>query len=135
MKYIGIILLLLFVISCNNENPDLDKFNEEITLAIHQSRFYPGEDLTIGFRSVLSDSRCPSEAQCIWAGNGEVDLWLKQANMDTIDFALNTFLEPNTIELLDYKIELIELNPYPEEEPFLIDETNYSVLLFIENIQ
>ena len=135
MKHLVIILLLLLIISCNNENPDPDKFDGDISLAIHQSQFYPDADLTIGFCSVLSDSRCPSNAICVWEGNGEVDLWIQPTNLDTINFTLNIFLEPNAIELLDDKIELRELNPYPEDEPYPIDETNYSVLLFIENIQ
>lgn len=63
-----------------------------------------------------------------------MDLWIKRTSLDTIDFALNTTLELDAIEILDYKIELMELNPYPEEEPYPINETNYSVLLFVENI-
>ncbi|MCH7762922.1 MAG: hypothetical protein IIB95_04180 [Candidatus Marinimicrobia bacterium] len=131
---IASLILLLFLISCADENTSINRFEGEISLDIHQSKYYPDADLTIGFRSVLSDSRCPTEVQCFWEGNGKVDLWIKRTNMDTIDFALNTTLEPKAVELLDFKIELRELNPYPEEEPFPINETNYSVLLFVENI-
>ena len=131
---IASLILLLFLISCADENTDPNKFEGEISLAIHQSKYYSDADLTIGFRSVLSDSRCPTEVICVWEGNGKVDLWIKRTSLDTIDFALNTTLEPDAIELLEYKIELRELNPYPEEEPFPINETNYSVLLFVENI-
>ena len=131
---IASLIPLLFLISCADENTSINRFEGEISLDIHQSKNYPDDDLTIGFRSVLSDSRCPTEVQCFWAGNGKVDLWIKRTSLDTIDFALNTTLEPDAIELLEYKIELRELNPNPKEEPFPINETNYSVLLIVENI-
>ncbi len=45
---------------------------EPFTLGPGQSASIPGEDLTVRFAEVVSDSRCPAGVTCIWAGEVEL---------------------------------------------------------------
>lgn len=67
-----------------------------------------GEELNLAFIDVLEDSRCPTGLTCVWAGNGELSLQLGGQG-----FVLNTFIEPKQEELLELRVELLALSPYP----------------------
>ncbi|MBM2831274.1 MAG: hypothetical protein HW414_326 [Dehalococcoidia bacterium] len=44
------------------------RLGQEFSLSVGQSRRIQGEELTVKFLEVASDSRCPSKVTCIWAG-------------------------------------------------------------------
>src|SRR5688572_24318316 len=46
--------------------------------------------VTIDFRAVTEESRCPLNAVCLWEGNGQVALTLASGYGTTRDAALNT---------------------------------------------
>ena len=74
-----------------------------------------GESITVGelrltFRSVESDSRCPTDAVCVWAGDGEIALKIEQAEKAAVA-ALHTTLEPKKTEWDGYTIALVGLAP------------------------
>ncbi len=87
---------------------------QEFSLAIGQSVTIPSEKMTIEFIAVTADSRCPSGAQCIWAGEAEC----------TINISLNkneqtvTLIQPGGGSSVSTKIEGYSLsfilNPYPQ---------------------
>lgn len=69
-----------------------------------------GEGLTITFARLITDSRCPLDAQCIWAGEVKIAVTADQAGA------------PVTLELGDaqpqgtyrgYSIHLVSVDPYP----------------------
>ncbi|XOF33361.1 MAG: hypothetical protein ACL93V_15365 [Candidatus Electrothrix sp. YB6] len=69
-------------------------------------------DLTIRFVGVTNESRCPTGAQCAWAGNAEVELALSGSG-DQVTH-LNTGAQyPRTEKYHGYTITLQELKPYP----------------------
>lgn len=43
-----------------------------MVLRIGESKAVPGEDFSLRFVEVRSDSRCPRDAQCVWAGEAVV---------------------------------------------------------------
>src|SRR5262245_59825362 len=74
-----------------------------------------GESITVGelrltFRSVEGDSRCPTDAVCVWAGDGEIALKIEQGNKAAVA-ALHTTLEPKKTEWDGYTIALVSLTP------------------------
>jgi hypothetical protein len=74
-----------------------------------------GESITVGelrltFRSVEGDSRCPVDAVCVWAGDGEIALKIEQGNKAAVA-ALHTTLEPKKTEWDGYTIALVSLTP------------------------
>ena len=89
-----------------------------------------GEKLRIRFKSVLSDSRCPTGAQCGWAGNAEVAIEIAGNNNKQIVTRLNTQLEPKEVNYTGFKIKLVALNPYPKiNEP--IAKKDYEATLIV----
>ena len=74
-----------------------------------------GESITVGelrltFRSVEGDSRCPTDAVCVWAGDGEIALKIEQGAKSAVA-ALHTTLEPKKTEWDGYTIALVSLAP------------------------
>ena len=68
-------------------------------------------NLTMSFLNVLEDSRCPSDVTCIWQGKANLNLSMSQV-LKT-DIILDTY-EQNTATVFGkYKVELIDVKPYP----------------------
>lgn len=82
------------------------------------------------FDGVESDSRCPIDAICVWAGNGEVNMVIS-TDRDKKRFKLNTFLEPKKYIFDDFVIELKALNPAARSDKPIKPE-DYSVDLIIK---
>lgn len=88
--------------------------DEEFVLSVGQSATLTGEDLTIEFVEVVSDSRCPSGATCIWAG--EASCLIEITRADSIFSKVLTQLgssSPNKANFTGYEIAF-EVQPYPQ---------------------
>jgi hypothetical protein len=71
------------------------------------------ETLRLKFIGVSSDSRCPTDGDCFWPGNGAVEIGLT-VGADPIQlFTLNTYLDPKSVDFAGYHVSLVELTPYP----------------------
>lgn len=62
------ISMLLPMSGCSTPALNEVELGKEFTLAVGQSAAITGENLSIKFVEVVSDSRCPTGAVCIWAG-------------------------------------------------------------------
>ncbi len=117
-KRFGYILLMyIFFSSCTNLD---DNTIDDIVI-------YQDQNTTITLLGV-EDNRCPTEVICWWQGNAAIDMRIEKDN-ETLYFTLNTAGEIyagtnyfESISILDLNIELIDLQPYPEEE-----DTTYSL--------
>jgi hypothetical protein len=89
-----------------------------------------GQNLRITFSSVSSDSRCPTGAQCVWAGNAAIALEIAKKKKKQVVVTLNTSSEPKEVDYKRYKIRLVALSPHPKvnEE---IDQKEYEATLLI----
>jgi hypothetical protein len=69
-------------------------------------------ELSIRFVRVSEDSRCPIDADCIWAGNGQVEIEVRRdGELNT--FRLNTMEGAKEVGLESYRIQLVQLAPVP----------------------
>lgn len=71
----------------------------------------------VRFVSVVGDSRCPADVQCVWEGNGEIAVEVAMADDDRASLTLNTnpgFATEATYH--SYTLELIGLEPYPRTD-------------------
>jgi hypothetical protein len=71
-----------------------------------------GGGLTVEFKSVLSDSRCPMNAVCVWQGDAAVRLGLTLGGQRA-DTTLHSTIEPRTIAFRGYDVGFVHLEPYP----------------------
>jgi hypothetical protein len=141
LKSIIPLLLLLALVGCEGDDTitfpesrtlDLKKISDSLNITLR----YGGEtiinnELTIKFEAVLDDSRCPIDAICVWAGNGEVKLKLTLNGGNSESMVLNTLLEPRAVKFGSYKIFLQGLNPSPMSNCPIAQE-DYSINLVIK---
>ena len=110
------ITLTAFVNSCSKSG---DKFKEgtiELKLSGCENGIVAGDDLKLCFDAVVSDSRCPANAVCIWQGAATATFSFTK-NSKTHHFNLSTIkMQPSYTKdtvIAGYKIEFINLAPYP----------------------
>lgn len=89
------------------------------------------EDLDLKFTHVVSDSRCPSETQCVFQGRVEITLHVVQGDRDfgNINLVRQAGLENASIATIDgYSIQLLDVKPYPKtSQP--IELSDYSAII------
>lgn len=69
--------------------------------------------LKVKFISVIEDSRCPTGAQCVWAGNAKVKISVTSKRLGTKVFELNTGMGVQGDQFDGYAINLVSLTPTP----------------------
>ena len=103
----------------------------EVTLRQGEYKRVAGEQLAVGFKGVLADSRCPLDAVCVWMGDAVTELELTAVGGETGKLELHTSLEPRSQLWNGVKVTLLELQPAPRaSEP--TRPAAYSVRLQLE---
>lgn len=94
-----------------------------IAIPVGQTVVIAGTALRISFTAVESDSRCPIEVDCFWAGDASVDLLFAQGT-NSGSATLHTTLNPRSVVFGGFTITLLSLAPdQSEENP--IDPSKY----------
>lgn len=143
--------ILAFSLACSDEAADpLDQgslrdvtvpdLSKNILIAYEQTVFVESEGISITFRE-FSESRCPNGAVCVWEGEGLVELIFEDAWGDIVsalpvirpgrDPERYTWLKAYA---LDYRVTLLELEPYPDLDDPLSTPAEHTVLLDIEKV-
>ena len=94
------------------------RLGREFKLKVGRQVTVKGTKLRIRFVTVESDSRCPSDVTCVWAGNAAVRLQLGSGR-GSKTVTLNTSKSPSFVgetEYQGYKVKLVELSPYPRSD-------------------
>jgi len=106
-------ILLLSSCSPSNALSDIQTHKDTLIVELKQRCINTKYNFTITPDSVLSDSRCPINALCFWAGDANVRFQLRTSSK-AYTFDLHTytgFTNDTTIENIRFK--LINLQPYP----------------------
>lgn len=115
------LLLLAFAISCFslascNKNDNDDQATPDPladTIAIHfQETEWLTPILEAKFDSIVSESRCPCYADCVWAGSVTVLLNFNYGG-EAFSRELTLGAEPSSVIIGKYKVTLVEVLPYP----------------------
>jgi hypothetical protein len=72
--------------------------------------------LKVTFDGVRSDSRCPMDALCVWAGDAVITVSLSQPGAIAAERALHTDPTGSEAQYLSYVIKLAVLAPYPRSD-------------------
>jgi hypothetical protein len=118
------VVLALLVAACSATGPEQIEPNADqsgadvqvalgqtFTLKVGQQAHIAGTDVTLLFRSVSSDSRCPVDVECVWAGSARLQL-----AADGQELVVNTGEEPRSARLNGHTIEVTKLEPAPHSE-------------------
>ena len=73
-----------------------------------------GTPITVTFRSAGADSRCPSNVQCVWAGDAVINLSLSSTTTGSREAALHTTLDPKSFDYAGYRVKVVGLAPVPK---------------------
>ncbi len=116
------VLLTVVALAGCGENAASPSLGQNFTLKVGETANIVSEGLKLRFDDVISDSRCPSDVQCIRAGEAEVRLIATQAGADTplilVEQGLTSGL--NVVDYKNYTIEF-RLTPYPVSTRQLTD--------------
>jgi hypothetical protein len=107
---------LLGTTSCHK--PVAGNLGQPVVLPIHRAATFHKSDLDLYFRRVASDSRCPTGATCITAGDAVVTLEgrILKGPVESFDVRLPGGEAPDSViwRLYEgYRIRLVSLEPRP----------------------
>lgn len=105
---------------------------QDFQLAAGQAGKVNGTPITVVFRSVGTDSRCPSNVQCVWAGDAAINLSLSATTTASQETALHTTLEPKFVDYAGYRVKVFGLSPIPKSGS-TIPATSYVVTLQVSS--
>jgi hypothetical protein len=96
---------------------------DTVHLAVGESAVAGNTGIRVELREVVSDSRCPINALCVWAGDAEVRLGVRSGNGSWSEINLHTYLQPQSVRYGAYIIRLVLVAPprVAEEEVKLSD--------------
>jgi len=125
MRNIAIVGMLTFVLSsCSTPSqpgsqggviPSVQvQPGRQFDLSVGQQAQIQGSSVSIRLAGVGEDSRCPSDVQCVWAGNAVVQLSLTSTQESSAEVKLNTTLDPKSAQYGGYTIRLVGLKPVPK---------------------
>lgn len=118
--YIIPVATILMANSCSKNDIEIREGTVELALNKCGSGNIGGKNLRLCYDSLISDSRCPANAMCIWQGTATAKFSLTKDH-ETKTFVLSTIDMSPTYKkdtvLMGYKIEFVNLTPYPGTVP------------------
>ena len=114
MRRLTLTFCLLAAPACGKHTPTSPTvpLNQQFTLAPGAVARIEATTLAVQFIGVGNDSRCPSNARCIWAGDAMVHVRVIDAGATT-DYELHTGgREPASVPHRDVRITLVQLEPH-----------------------
>jgi hypothetical protein len=88
-------------------------FAKQVEVQIGHETRIQNAGIKLKFIDLVEDSRCPTDTQCIWAGNAKIKISLSNAGRLPKIFELNTGVKPQTILFAGYEIKIVKLTPAP----------------------
>ena len=135
------LLLALAVVLCacqdsrsSDPTQSSGQFSSVVTLRYGETTFV--QNIEIRFGAVLEDSRCPTQVQCIAAGNAKVELGVgppRGTEGPTHQVLLNTS-GGSSGEAWGLRVTLLSVSPYPAY-PEPIPAEHYAVKLKVESLR
>jgi hypothetical protein len=114
---VGLLLVCLLLpivsLSCAAEPPIKAMLGEQFSLPIGQTVDIVGQGLSIKFDAVTSDSRCPSGAECVWAGEATCRMVIKFQETETEVIFTQTGNSISQAKSQGYTFSF-QLAPYPQ---------------------
>jgi hypothetical protein len=111
---IGIPLLLLAIalVACRPAESQMSRrasLGTPVTLAPRERAEFPDEQLELTFVAVASDSRCPSDTTCVWAGEALVQLAVQTGSAS----AQHEVVAGQGVDVGKHRINVVGLQPEP----------------------
>ncbi len=83
----------------------------QMQLRVGQQKSMANGKVRVKFISVMEDSRCPADVDCVWAGNAKVKIQVWVRGGETKIFELGTNGGEKAGQADAYRVELVSLTP------------------------
>jgi hypothetical protein len=111
MKNLLMILIAILglgtLVSAQQSDPKLVEIN------ISETETVAGTALKVKFAEVLEDSRCPTGAQCVWAGRVRIRIEVQKGEDEPASYEIESGKTVSAAELDCLQISLKSLTPHP----------------------
>ena len=92
----ALIISASLMVACDEDDPSpqgIFDFGTEFQLQFDATVFSADSVLSVSFKEIIEDSRCPGDATCVWAGIGVISLEVKEmaGNCMGLDFLIKLF--------------------------------------------
>ena len=118
--------VLLLMSNCKTQSQTQTSDDNTITIGINEKTTIPNSKISLEFKEIVEDSRCPVDVTCVWEGIAIVNIDATNGNQKTNFQVSNQNLEDKNITrsvtVSGYKITWQQLKPQPggkEETPFV----------------
>ena len=117
-KYVFLLLIVVLPLvlgGCAVSSQTVNaKLGEEFSLKIGQTAALMNENVSIAFKEVITDSRCPKGVTCIWPGQVScLTEVTKDGAINKLVLTLPGLSDPATESFNGYKVAF-NVTPYPE---------------------
>ncbi len=106
-------VMALVLTACSNPAASSAVPDRDFELRAGESVRLEGSDLVLRFVSVPSDSRCPTDVQCVHAGDATVRLHAQGGGAPDASLDLHTNDEPKEGAQGSFLVRLLGLRPLP----------------------
>lgn len=114
MKKASSLLLAALLAGCAQATePGSASLDRDFLVREGQQVMVDGERLAIRFQDVTEDSRCPTDVQCVWAGEGVIVLRVSEPGREPAEVTLRTTEGKQSGVYGGYRVSLKNLDPKP----------------------
>lgn len=125
-KLLIFVPVLLLMSNCKTQSQTQTSGDNTLTIGINEKTTIPNSKISLEFKEIVEDSRCPVDVTCVWEGIAIVNMDATNGNQKTNFQISNQNLEDKnitrSISVSGYKITWQQLKPQPggkEETPFV----------------
>jgi uncharacterized protein YbbC (DUF1343 family) len=105
----------------------------KVKLGVNKQKTVTADRLKIKFVSLIEDSRCPTDVNCIWAGNAKIQIKVTNRRGAMKFFDLNTNGQPQAADFSGWYIKLETLTPAPKSN-IRINKNGYTATFSISRL-
>ncbi len=106
-------LIEILTISVVTAPPQQIVLGQEFKLPVTNTAVEPNNRISFTFDSVASDSRCPSDVVCVWAGEAIALVTITIGDVKYGQYKISTYPGRNTIVVGKFSFTFVDLYPYP----------------------
>ncbi len=116
MKTAVFAVFIGFLMAMTSYSQDIEPFKiETVTLKTGQQKTAKMSGLKIKFLGVTEDSRCPTDVECIWAGNAKLQFRIT-GEQGTKDYAFNSTIGQRGDQVGVWAVSIDTLEPVPHSK-------------------
>ena len=109
-----ILLILVFTLSFGAFSAASAQTAQKVSILINKQKIVVKNKLSIKFASLIEDSRCPTDVQCIQAGEARITIEISNGGGKAPKtFEIGIGKTPQTVSYSGYNIKLTALTPQP----------------------